>query len=129
MTSREFKYHQRKRREKSEQKSRFVVSKSGIEFVGGVQCDECGMFFDKKVMHKCYSPSENVDEPDEEVYLCPECNDGTWYCMGCGQFCAGISSFDFGEHAGYCDNCWDEIKSNERDEEDDYNSGDECGFE
>jgi hypothetical protein len=113
MTHREFKYHNKKKIIRQQKTARFIISPTGLENIGGVQCDECKMFFDSSVMHKCYLPSDNINEDDEIVFLCPECNDGTCYCKGCGQFCAGIDSFEFGKYAGYCDNCRDEIESNE----------------
>lgn len=61
----------------------------------------------------CHLPIQ--DEVHER--LCPTClkADGS-YCLVCGQFCSGMESFDF-IHPGYCDNCWDEIRS---DCDDDY---------
>ena len=88
-------------------------------------CDECGKSFDAKVMHKCYSPDEDSPDGETVVYLCPDCNNGIWYCMGCGVFCAGITSFEFGPLKGYCDNCQDEIESNMRDEDEESDYFDE----
>lgn len=65
----------------------------------------------------------------EEIHLCPDClkADGS-YCLSCGCFCSGIESFDF-IHPGYCDNCWYEIESSirwdEEEEEDEWNEHDE----
>lgn len=39
------------------------------------------------------------------------------YCCCCGQFCAGSTSFDF-THPGYCDNCYEEVRSDYEDEDD-----------
>lgn len=75
-------------------------------------CDECKKDTDG-LMTCTYTDGE-------EIKLCPDClkADGS-FCFGCGEFCAGITSFDF-IHPGYCDNCWDEIQSEAGwDEEDD----------
>lgn len=63
------------------------------------------------------------DETQEDDYLhtwlCAEHAQEEGHCMGCGDHCAGMTSYDF-HHPGYCDNCWDEITSGEWDEDDDY---------
>lgn len=51
------------------------------------------------------------DEPDG--YYCGEHVAEAGFCRGCGQFCAGIESFDFGPFPGYCDNCADELRHEE----------------
>lgn len=75
-------------------------------------CDECGKQTDG--LMTCYY----LD--DTTVRLCPTCleEDGS-FCLCCGQFCAGLHSFDF-IHPGYCNNCWDEIESNDWDSDEDY---------
>jgi len=82
-----------------------------------IQCDNCKKDFDQEVMLKCYLPD---DESNEDIieYLCPKCNNGNSYCMACGRFCAGMESFTFGRHPGYCDDCADEIDSAAADDED-----------
>lgn len=78
------------------------------------KCNGCKKRFPKVQLQKC--------ENDEEIeHLCDNCNDGTWYCMACGRFCAGITSFDFGIHKGFCDNCADQIQD---DENNYFNEGD-----
>jgi hypothetical protein len=59
----------------------------------------------------------------EQIHLCPDClkADGS-FCLGCGEFCAGMTSFDF-IHPGFCDSCWDEIQSAESWDDDDANDG------
>jgi hypothetical protein len=59
----------------------------------------------------------------EQIHLCPDClkADGS-FCLGCGEFCAGMTSFDF-IHPGFCDNCWDEIESDDWDA-DEYDADD-----
>lgn len=64
---------------------------------------------------KCYLPDTDFDEPPDYTYCCKHAKD-EGFCMGCGQFCAGITSFDF-IHPGWCDNCYDEISGNDDDEE------------
>lgn len=67
------------------------------------KCSECGKLSDG--LMTCYFTDGN------EIELCPTCmkEDGS-FCYGCGQFCAGMESFDF-HHPGYCDTCWDEIEA------------------
>lgn len=66
-------------------------------------------------------------EPLEDVSIyCSEHARKNGFCMGCGTFCAGLESFDFGRHPGFCDTCQDEIDANDRNgqEEEDYAEGD-----
>lgn len=67
------------------------------------KCDNCGK--ESECITTCEYPSDG-----STTDLCPQClkDDGS-FCLSCGQFCAGMTSFDF-HHPGYCDNCWDEIK-------------------
>lgn len=77
-------------------------------------CDKCKN--ETEFITDCYLPVQ------DGVYerLCPVClkEDGS-YCLVCGQYCSGIESFDF-IHPGYCDNCWDEIRSDCDDEDDEF---------
>jgi hypothetical protein len=56
-----------------------------------------------------------LDGKDLISYYCPEHAYEMGFCVGCGQFCCGIDSFDFpeayGNIKGYCDNCSDQIKA------------------
>lgn len=45
-------------------------------------------------------------------------------CLRCGNYCAGISRFDFSDMPGYCSYCRDEIKGEFDD--DDYDSWQPC---
>jgi len=54
--------------------------------------------------------------PDER--LCPTCAADAGYCCSCGDFWAGISSFDF-VHPGLCDHCHDQIQQDCFEPEDD----------
>lgn len=76
------------------------------------KCDECGK--DSQYITECTYPIN-----DEITNLCPQClkDDGS-FCLSCGMFCAGLESFDF-VHPGYCDNCWDEIRTENDDWEND----------
>ena len=83
------------------------------------KCDTCGK--ESECITTCEFPSDG-----STIDLCPQClkDDGS-FCLSCGQFCSGMSSFDF-IHPGYCDSCWDEIE--EMDEEDyDYSLTDDDG--
>lgn len=65
-------------------------------------CDDCGKRTDG--LMTCY-----LD--DEKTKLCPDCIENSGYCLGCGQFWAGVTSFDFSPMKGYCEYCVDQIKS------------------
>jgi len=60
-------------------------------------------------------------EEDHIEYLCPKHAEEQGYCMGCGTFIAG-TGMEF-RNNGYCDNCWDEIKSSEIEDEEDFPDG------
>lgn len=53
------------------------------------------------------------DEEDQMQRYCSEHAAENGYCYSCGIFCSGIESFDFGKHPGLCDNCADEVRTNE----------------
>lgn len=72
----------------------------------------------KKRCSSCKKKSEwttdcYLDGTDPEETLCPTCIRDSGYCMGCGQFWAGATDFDFSDVPGYCPNCADEIRSND----------------
>lgn len=50
--------------------------------------------------------------------LCPDCIKDSGFCLGCGNYSAGIESFDFSDMPGYCSDCRDEIKSMDDDYDD-----------
>lgn len=65
--------------------------------------DECDMSGCHRSNLPCFLP-DDLDRPSE--YLCAEHAHQAGYCIGCGQFSAGIESFDFRvRYQGYCDNC------------------------
>lgn len=41
--------------------------------------------------------------------LCPDCIKDSGFCLRCGHYWAGNSSFDFSPMPGYCSDCRDEI--------------------
>lgn len=73
-------------------------------------CQDCGS---KHANYYWLPDSDPAKDPPDEV-LCPD-HAKLWYCLGCGNFCAGQNSFDF-VHPGYCDNCAHEIQEGEDDE-------------
>lgn len=64
---------------------------------------------------------ESAATPDE--WYCAEHMHKHGFCIGCGQFYAGIESFDFGP--GWCDNCAPEF---EEEYDDDLDFGFEYGY-
>lgn len=75
-----------------------------------MKCEECNNDFPQ--LNRC-------ENNDEEEWLCDDClNKSIWYCHSCGQFCAGITSFEFGPYNGFCDNCADQLRDDMRDEDD-----------
>jgi hypothetical protein len=79
----------------------------------GLTCEVCG--YDDSI--KCYLDPPHENEQPNQI-LCGEHAAKEGYCCCCGLFCAGMTSFDF-THPGYCDNCYDEVRSNEDDDEED----------
>jgi len=71
----------------------------------------------------CYLAAYS-EQPDE--YLCREHITIGGFCAGCGIFCAGIESFDFGNFPGWCDNCALELRDQWEEEKDD---GDDYGYD
>lgn len=55
-----------------------------------------------------YAPWEKA-----EVLYCSTHAQQHGFCRGCGAFCAGIESFDFGPYHGFRDNCAWEIRAEE----------------
>lgn len=64
-----------------------------------------------------------IDE-EPEGYYCDEHIAEEGFCQMCGLFAAGTEHFDF-IHPGYCDACWDQLKSeSEFDDYDEYEEED-----
>jgi hypothetical protein len=79
-------------------------------------CDDCGKRTDG--LTTCTYPSDGGT-----TKLCPDCMENSGFCLICGQFCSGMSSFDFSEMPGYCSDCVDEIKE-DMDKDEDYDRND-----
>jgi hypothetical protein len=86
-----------------------------------------------RIVHHCEYPGCDDrdpiacwhDDPDHpENYYCPEHAMLSGYCGACGHFSAGIDSFDFGRHRGFCDSCEDEIDDFDDEEDDDLDDPD-----
>jgi hypothetical protein len=75
-------------------------------------CEDCGKRSDG--LMTCFF----VD--GERTKLCPDCIKDSGFCLRCGNYCAGMESFDFSDMPGYCRDCVVEIESEFDDEEDDY---------
>lgn len=84
-------------------------------------CDECKKDTDG-LMTCTYTDGS-------EIYLCPTClkADGS-FCLSCGEFCAGIESFDF-THPGYCDNCIEEMEQDDFWGDDEWDEDDKYGHD
>lgn len=54
-------------------------------------------------------------------WLCSTHAEEEGYCMGCGTFIAG-TGMEFANN-GYCDNCYDQIRENDFDDEEDFCDG------
>lgn len=58
---------------------------------------------------RCSGPEYRLRERPPDEVLCAECAVAAGYCRSCGDFWAGITSFDF-IHPGLCDHCHDQIR-------------------
>lgn len=82
----------------------------------GLICEKCG--YDDSIQCRLWNDEIGDDEPSE--ILCGKHAAEYGYCCCCGDYCAGMTSFDF-HHPGYCDNCYHEIvDSYFEDNDDDY---------
>jgi hypothetical protein len=66
-------------------------------------CDDCGKRTDG-LMTCTYAHDGSTTK------LCPDCIKDSGFCLRCGNYCAGMSSFDFSDMPGYCSDCRREIK-------------------
>lgn len=86
-----------------------------VEVVEPIDCDEPGCETGDPVI-ACWLP-DDTDEPSDHLCLKHASEHG--YCWGCGQFWAGIESFDFNPRE-LCDNCDVEFSEPDYDEDDVY---------
>lgn len=57
----------------------------------------------------CYLPDDNSIPDKPDCWYCPEHAHKNGFCWGCGNFWAGVESFDFNLWGNeLCDNCKDE---------------------
>lgn len=68
-----------------------------------------------------YNEDKKEFGEDSIEYLCSEHAEESGYCMGCGEFISG-TGMEY-RNNGYCDNCWDEIKSNDVADDEDFPYG------
>lgn len=80
----------------------------------GIKCERC----DSMDAIDCTVWDETQPDGYLHTPLCADHAKEEGHCMGCGNFCAGIASYNF-HHPGWCDNCWDEITSDEGYEDED----------
>lgn len=78
----------------------------------GVVCSTRGC---KQMGNPCWYP-DDTDRPSE--YYCYSHMRNAGFCPGCGNFWAGIESFDF-SRTGYCEDCADEWRDDDYDDWDD----------
>lgn len=124
MTKREFRYHKLKKERKYDFLNWDIpIKRSPNDRI----CENEGCSHYAQVKCVLDYQDEDTGEWKEDVeWLCCEHAEESGFCMGCGTFIAG-TGMEF-THNGYCDNCWDEIKSAEdhEDEEDYYDGSLDC---
>lgn len=119
MTSREFRYHRRKKRRIPDFMDWDILERNDPN---AQVCEDEGCPNQARVKCILDYHDEETDEWKEEVeWLCVHHANEAGYCMGCGTFIAG-TGMEF-RNNGYCDNCWDEIRSNEVDDEEEFPYG------
>ena len=59
---------------------------------------------------------------DESTWLCDDHIADGGFCIGCHHFCAGTEDYDFSPLPGWCGECYDELRyeTGEYDDDDDY---------
>lgn len=114
MTSREFKYHRYKKQQRFDfnwdiPTNKRICENEGCSHYASVKCE------------LDYQDQDTEEwKTQTEWFCCEHANEGG-YCMGCGTFIAG-TGMEYTNN-GYCDNCWDEIRSNEIDDEEYFSNG------
>lgn len=119
MTRREFKYHQHKKQLKHRYFDWDIPEKRSPN---DRICENEGCSHRATV--KCvldYHDEETNEWKEDVEWLCYEHAEDAGYCMGCGTFIAG-TGMEY-RNNGYCDNCWDEIKSSEYEDDEDFYNG------
>lgn len=118
MTGREFRYHRNKKKiradldwsiQKKTHPNQRICENEGCSHYATVKCE------------LDYQDEKTNEWKVQTEWLCCDHANEEGYCMGCGTFIAG-TGMEF-RNNGYCDNCWDEIKSNEIDDDEDFPDG------
>ncbi len=118
MTKREFKYHSYKKDQRFSLYWDTPAKKDPNQRI----CENEGCSHYATVKCELDYQDEKTDEWKVQTeWLCCDHANEEGYCMGCGTFIAG-TGMEFTNN-GYCDNCWDEIKSNEMEDEEDFADG------
>lgn len=120
MTSREFKYHRRKKQQRYIDNMDWDIPIKRTPNDRICEDEGCSHFASVKC-ELDYQDEVTGEWKIQTEWLCCDHAEEAGYCMGCGTFIAG-SGMEY-RNNGYCDNCWDEIKSNEIDDDEDYPYG------
>ena len=75
-------------------------------------CEEEGCCEADTIKCIVWHPEDQNEWTEDVFYYCGDHAEDNGFCVGCGTFSAGLESFDF-IHPGLCDNCYDEVKSDE----------------
>ena len=71
------------------------------------RCDCC---WKRATEHFVLEPWDEKLGAEIHYHYCYNCALESGFCVGCGGFFAGAERFDFSDHQGWCDDCWDELK-------------------
>jgi len=71
------------------------------------RCDRCW----KEATSHFSLPPMSEEDTEHFYQYCYDHAVKSGFCLGCGGFFAGVESFDFSSHRGWCDDCHDEIES------------------
>ena len=69
------------------------------------RCDDC---WKEAIEHFTLEPWD--EDTPYHYHYCFKHALKSGFCVGCGGFFAGVESFDFSEHEGWCDDCYDDLK-------------------
>ena len=111
-------------RYKAKHRLRYYVRRQVCQKCGGPHAIACFLPEPPRLIwsHGRGSERAKARERAPDEVLCRKHAQEAGYCRSCGDFWAGIESFDFG-HPGLCDHCYDQVRADEAwDEEpdDDY---------